>query len=192
MNVASVFRHLSPYFQNLKLHLIAPHICGLCILVYILYVPPPPSSLPCACLEDVYSERSLVHTFIFQPPYEVKTDAYPLIVKPGGVASWLNSPKARFWWMQRVVVGVSPPTGAVLIIKLYVRQCQGVLIKEAISKILSIYFGNTWSHLEFIFQDGKCTALVLSSEGLSSSLSFLKNTKMFWFWAPYHFVRWNF
>ncbi|KAI9521359.1 hypothetical protein NQZ68_007673 [Dissostichus eleginoides] len=49
------------------------HMCGLCILVYIVYV----GALPRACLEDVCSERSLVHTFISQRPYEVKTDAYP-------------------------------------------------------------------------------------------------------------------
>lgn len=56
---------------------------------------------------------------------------------------WHRDPKSKM-----LMKAESPPTAAFLIKKLNVRHYEGGgLIKELISKILAIYFGNTWSHL---------------------------------------------
>lgn len=56
---------------------------------------------------------------------------------------WYRDPKSEM-----LMKAESPPTAAFLIKKLNVRHYEGGgLIKELISKILAIYFGNTWSHL---------------------------------------------
>lgn len=60
---------------NSGLYTASGSVCGLQTLVTKKGKKNPTSSFPCACLEDVYSERSLVHAVIFQ--YEVKTDGGP-------------------------------------------------------------------------------------------------------------------
>lgn len=133
---------------------------GLCILVYIQPIlgvspktkrkeKPPTSFLPCACLEDVYCERSLVYMIIFQSPDEVKTDGYP--------SQWIQAVKAAELhhdsaaWSQEPLLPFlhssiqSPPTAALLIMKLNVRHYWGNFNER-------VHFQNTvhlfWKHEE--------------------------------------------